>query len=153
LGIVNTELMGDPGVRVLIADADPASRRAFRVSLNELEDVAIVGEATDSSQAIAAARETRPDVALLDVDLPRLGGIATMRRIRTESPQTRVIQVAGKDDYELGLLVLLAGSAGFLVKDFDLGRLGAVVRGVHADEAAVSRRFTGRLIERLRQAA
>jgi DNA-binding NarL/FixJ family response regulator len=138
------------GLRVLIADRDPLARRELRDSLKDLDEVEVVGEAADGFQAVAAARESQPDVALVEMDLPRLGGIATMRRMRTESPHTRVIQVSATDDDELAVLVLLAGSSGFLVKGMDLGRMAEIVRGVCADEAAVSRRLTGRLLERLR---
>jgi DNA-binding NarL/FixJ family response regulator len=138
-------------LRVLIADRDPLARRAFRDSLRDFDEVQVVGEAADGVEAVSATRESQPDVALVDMDLPGLGGIATMRRMRAESPHTRVIQVSAKDDDELGLLALLAGSSGFLVKGMDLARLDAVVRGVCDDEAAVSRRLTSRLLERLRR--
>jgi DNA-binding NarL/FixJ family response regulator len=73
-----------------------------------------------------------------------------MRRLRAESPGTRVIQIASRNDQDLGMLALLAGSAGFLVKDMDLARLPAVIRGVDSNEAAVSRSFAALLVERLR---
>jgi DNA-binding NarL/FixJ family response regulator len=78
-------------IRVLIGDADQAFRRGLRASLAVDPRVEVVGEACDGEQALALLRRLRPDVALVDEDMPSFGGAAIARIIRTELPNTRVV--------------------------------------------------------------
>ena len=78
-------------IRVLIGDEDHAFRRGLRASLAVDPNVEVVGESSDGEQALALLRRLRPDVALIDEDLPSFGGAAIARIIRTELPNTRVV--------------------------------------------------------------
>jgi DNA-binding NarL/FixJ family response regulator len=138
-------------VRVLVADRDPLARRTVRQALGADGGFAIVAEAADGPQAVAAALRTRPDVVLIDADLPPANGIQATRRILREAPAVRVVILAMTEDAELAVLGFRAGASGFLTKDLELAGLGRALRAVLRGEATVSRRLALDLIERVRQ--
>jgi len=119
-------------VRILIADDQGMIRSALATLLGMEPDFEIVAQ-LDSGQAIlAAARQARPDVALLDVEMPGLDGISATAQVRSASPSTRVLIVTtfGRPGYLRR--ALQAGAAGFVVKDTPAAQLADAVRRVHA---------------------
>jgi two-component system, NarL family, response regulator LiaR len=94
----------------------------------------------------------RPDVVVMDVVMPELDGIIATRQIRKEIPGQLIIVLtgAGNEDEELGLQALRAGASGFLSKDLEIDALPRALEGVKAGEAAISRKMTRMLIDRLR---
>lgn len=137
-------------LNVIVADDDSFARRAIIEALRR-DGVAVPAEAHDGQEAVALCLEHRPDVLLMDVVMPGLDGIAATTRILDERPDQVVVLLTSSDDEELGLLGLRAGAAGFLTKDLDLDRLARTLRGAHAGEAVVSRRYGMRLVEHLRR--
>lgn len=123
--------MSDP-IRLLIADDQALVRGALSALLGLEADLEIVGEAADGPQAVALAGDLQPDVALLDVEMPGLDGIAACAEIRAASPSTRVLIVTtfGRPGYLRR--ALRAGAAGFVVKDTPARQLADAVRRVHA---------------------
>jgi DNA-binding NarL/FixJ family response regulator len=137
--------------RVLIAAADPLVRRALEAVLAAPE-FELVAETASAEQAIAAARERAPHVALVDAMLEDGDGLELAERIVREVPETRVIVLSASDDDNKALRALRGGARGYLRKDIELDALPRAVNGVLAGEAAVSRRLSMRVIEELRKA-
>jgi DNA-binding NarL/FixJ family response regulator len=145
-----SEDAGAGTIRVLIAEDDPLARRMLCEQL-DCEDVTLVGQARDGEEAVAMALELRPDVAVVDLTMPRCDGITAAARIAQREPDIRIVILsAAGDDQEAGLLALRAGAIGFLDKEIDPGALLRVVRGVERGEAAVNRIMTRRLISEFR---
>jgi DNA-binding NarL/FixJ family response regulator len=113
-------------------------------------DIELVGEATDASSGIELVRDQRPDLVLIELELPRRRGSDVMREILTISPETKVIMLATEADDNTQLQALQGGAAGFLLKSIDLDALPRILRGVRAGEAAVSRALATRLVQEVR---
>ena len=113
-------------------------------------DIELVGEATDASSGIELVRGQRPDLVLIELELPDRSGTDLMREILTISPETKVIMLAAEADESTQLQALQAGAGGFLLKSIDLDVLPRILRGVQAGEAAVSRALAGRLLDEVR---
>ncbi|MEU9672762.1 MULTISPECIES: response regulator [Streptomyces] len=134
-------------IRVLVADDQAVVRTAFSGLLNTQDDIEVVGEAEDGEQAVAGAAELRPDVALLDIRMPRLGGIDAAREIVAASNgATRALMLTtfGLDEYVYDALT--AGASGFLLKDATFPELLHAVRVVAGGHALLAPEITGRLI-------
>ncbi|GAA0447191.1 hypothetical protein Ade02nite_85360 [Paractinoplanes deccanensis] len=122
-------------IRVLIADDEPMIRAGLRAVLTTAADIEVIGEAGDGQHAVELARRHRPAVAVLDIRMPGMNGIAAMAELRRTVPATRVIILTtfGEDDYILQALG--GGAAGFLIKSGEPEELIVGVRAV-ADGAA-----------------
>ncbi|WP_098898126.1 response regulator [Streptomyces sp. st77] len=134
-------------IRVLVADDQAVVRTAFSGLLNTQDDIEVVGEAEDGEQAVVGAAELRPDVALLDIRMPRLGGIDAAREIVAASNgATRALMLTtfGLDEYVYDALT--AGASGFLLKDATFPELLHAVRVVAGGHALLAPEITGRLI-------
>jgi len=122
----------DSAIRLVIADDQALVRGALAALLGLENDIEVVAETGDGEAALVAVREQRADVALLDVQMPGLDGLATAERLRREAPQCRVLMVTtfGRPGYVRR--ALQAGAAGFVVKDTPARQLADAVRKVHA---------------------
>jgi DNA-binding NarL/FixJ family response regulator len=118
-------------IRVLIADDHGVVREGLRAFLALQDDVEVVGEAADGEEAVQAAVRLSPDVALVDLLMPRVDGIAAIRRIRAERPETRVIVLTSFVDEDKMLPAVRAGAVGYLLKDVAPQELVAAIRTVH----------------------
>ena len=133
--------------RVVLVDDQVLVRTGFRMILDETGDIEVVGEAADGSAALAVVAETRPDVVLMDVRMPGLGGIDATRRIRAAGPRSpKVIILTTFDLDEYVFAGLQAGASGFLLKDTLAADLCAAVRTVAAGESVAAPSVTRRLI-------
>jgi two-component system, NarL family, nitrate/nitrite response regulator NarL len=103
--------------RVLVADDHPAMRSALARLVQERDGLELVGEAADGEQAIGMIEELSPDVALLDVRMPRLDGLALLRRLQGGGSPVRVLLISGNDDSAIAHEAIGLGAAGFLSKD------------------------------------
>jgi len=122
----------DGAIRLVIADDQALVRGALAALLGLEHDIEVVAEAEDGEAALVAVREHGADVALLDVQMPGLDGLATAERLRGEAPGCRVLMVTtfGRPGYVRR--ALQAGAAGFVVKDTPARQLAEAVRKVHA---------------------
>jgi DNA-binding NarL/FixJ family response regulator len=136
-------------IRLLIADDQELVRIGFRLLLEAQDDLEVVGEAADGEEAVALARELRPDVILMDIRMPRVDGIEAIGRLQQEAldppPRVLVLTTFDLDEYVFG--ALRAGAAGFLLKDAPKDALVQAIRVIHAGDALLSPSVTRRLVE------
>jgi DNA-binding NarL/FixJ family response regulator len=135
-------------IRVLIADDQQLVRSGFRMILESEQDVEVVAEAADGQQAVSEARRARPDVALMDLRMPVMDGIAATAAIVGDAElPTRVLVVTTFDTDEHVYAALQAGASGFLLKDAPPDELASAVRLIAAGEALLAPSVTRRVIE------
>lgn len=133
-------------MRVLVAD-DHSLFRDGIASLLQAAGLEVVGEAGDGEQAVAAARRLRPDVVLMDIQMPGLDGIEATRRIKAELPEVQVVMLTvSQDDADL-FRALKAGAQGYLLKSLSSDEFVDMLQGLGRGEAPLSRRLAARLIE------
>ncbi|MFF8861755.1 two component transcriptional regulator, LuxR family [Streptomyces sp. 1222.5] len=133
-------------IRVLIADDQQMVRQGFTVLLNTKPDIDVIGQAVDGRDAITKVGELVPDVVLMDIRMPELGGIEATRRITLDHPGVRVLVLTTFDLDEYVYEALRAGAAGFLLKDASADQLAEAVRVVAAGDALLAPGITRRLI-------
>ncbi len=117
-------------LRILLADDHPLVRTGMRAMLAELPGVQVVAEARDGGQALQLVRDLKPDLAMLDISMPKLNGLEVAARIRKDAPQTRVVIVSIHSDEEYVQRALAAGAAGYLLKTVDRAELAMAVRAL-----------------------
>src|SRR4029450_2935660 len=135
--------------RVLIVDDQSLVRAGFRMILGAEEDIEIVGEAADGLPAVLAARETEPDVILMDVRMPNVDGLEATRRVlegKEIGPRILVLARLGLDEYVYE--ALRAGASGFLLKDTPPEQLVEAIRVVAGGDALLAPSLNRRLIDR-----
>ncbi|MEV1239454.1 response regulator [Nonomuraea sp. NPDC050022] len=130
-------------IKVLVADDHAAVRAGLVLILGGAQDIEVVGEAADGEQAVELARETRPDVVLMDVRMPKLDGISATRELAGVA-DVLILTTFDVDEYVFG--ALRAGAAGFLLKNTDAESLVAAVRLVARGDGLISPTVTRRLI-------
>ncbi|MGW4621979.1 response regulator [Streptomyces sp. NPDC004592] len=133
-------------VRLLIADDQMMVRQGFTVLLNARPGIEVVGQAVDGEEAVAMVAELAPDVVLMDIRMPGLGGIEATRRITADAPHPRVLVLTTFDLDEYVYDALRAGASGFLLKDASADQLAEAVRVVAAGDALLAPGITRRLI-------
>jgi RNA polymerase sigma factor (sigma-70 family) len=141
--------MTERPVRVLLVDDDALMRAGLAAILSSDATIEVVGEATDGHEAIERVRQVRPDVALMDIRMPGLDGIAATREAVAAAPETRVVILTTfeQDDYIFGALT--AGASGFLLKRTSPEELIAAIHAVAAGDSLLSPSVTRRVIDRM----
>lgn len=134
-------------IRVLLVDDQALVRMGFRMVLESMPDIRVVGEADNGEAAVRLAAAEHPDVILMDVRMPGVDGIAATTRIIAANPASRVIILTTFDLDEYAFGGLKAGASGFLLKDARPADLLAAIRSVAAGDAAVSGRVTKRMLD------
>lgn len=142
-------MSSSPPIRLLVVDDHPAFRAGLVAIIHQEPDMLIVAEASDGDEAIVACRKHRPHIVLMDLRMPRLGGVEAIIRILQEMPETKAIVLTTYDGDEDIHRALRAGARSYLLKDAGAEELVATIRGVNAGEVQLPRTVTARLVERL----
>jgi two-component system response regulator NreC len=121
-------------IRVLLADDHAIVREGIRLCLEGMGDMEVIAEADDGHQAVRQVAELRPDVAVLDVTMPRLNGIEALRQIKRDYPRTAVVVLSMHDNEAYVTQALRAGAAGYVLKRTVATELGAAIRAARAGE-------------------
>lgn len=136
-------------VRVLVADGDPLVHTALRRAAARDPRIHMAGQTADAYEAIGLVRRLRPDVILLDADLPGPDVVSVTRRIHGVAPEVRVVVLANGADEEHALLGLRAGAVGILRRGVTMDALARSLVAVTRGEAAISRRLSAALMRRV----
>jgi DNA-binding NarL/FixJ family response regulator len=136
-------------IGVVLADDQEMVRTGFRLILSAESDIEVLGEAGTGDDAVAVARELRPDVVLMDIRMPGIDGIAATRALAADPSPPRIVVVTTFDLDEYVYGALRSGACGFLLKDAGPRLLVEAVRAAAAGDALVSPSVTVRLLERL----
>jgi DNA-binding NarL/FixJ family response regulator len=141
-------------IRVLVADDQAMVRGGFLMILEAEEDIDVVGEADDGERAVAEAQRLRPEVVVMDIQMPNLDGVAAMREILARvDPPPRVLIVTTFDIDEYVYEALRAGASGFLLKNSPPEELVRAIRVIAAGEALLAPSVTRRLVEQFGRGA
>lgn len=138
-------------IRLLIAEDQQLVRRAFSTMLSLEKDIKVVAQASDGTEAIQLTRQWHPDIVLMDLQMPRVGGIGAMKRILEEFPEVRVIVLTTFDTDELVFDAISAGANAYLLKDSSESEILETIRAVHSGESRVSSRITGKIFHEFRR--
>jgi NarL family two-component system response regulator LiaR len=136
-------------IRVLIADDHAVVRQGLRTFLDLQDDIEVVAEAADGAEALAAAEQHAPDVALIDLVMPNVDGIEAIRGLRERVPAARAIVLSSFIDDEKLLPAVRAGAAGYLLKDVEPQQLVDAIRTVHGGGALLHPKVASRLLEEM----
>lgn len=138
-------------IRVLIADDHEVVRVGLRSLLESVDDIQVVGEAASGIEAIERAEALQPDVVVMDVRMPEMGGIEACRAIRSANPNIKVIMLTSYSDDEAVFASLMAGAGGYVLKRIGTNQLIEGIRVVASGGSMLDPKVTGRVLERLRE--
>jgi two-component system NarL family response regulator len=138
-------------IRVLIVDDHSLVRRGLAAIVNMEEDTEVVGEAADGEEAIRMWREIRPDIILMDLRMPNMDGVAAIRGIRAEDPDSGIIVLTTYDHDDDIYAGLRAGAKAYLLKDAQPEELFRCIRAVHAGNAYLQPKLAVKLAQRAQE--
>src|SRR5436190_18676692 len=121
-------MVSRPPIRVLLADDHAIVREGVRLCLESMGDMEVVGEADDGYEALRLVGRHQPDVAVLDVTMPRLNGIEALRQIKRDYPGTAVVVLSMHDNEAYVTQALQAGASGYVLKRTAATELGRAIR-------------------------
>lgn len=124
-------------IRILIADDHTLVRDGTRRILEAEQDLEVIAEAGDGEEAVTQASRLSPDVAIIDIAMPKLDGIEATRQIKALCPATAILVLTAYDDDQFIFRLLEAGAAGYLLKTVRSGELVDAVRALHAGESVL----------------
>jgi two-component system response regulator NreC len=132
--------------RVLICEDHALFREGLRAILSAQPQLEVVGDARDGNEAVQHAKQLRPDVILMDIEMPELSGLEATRRIRRAVPSSRVLMLTLYDDEEVVAECLEAGAAGYLLKDSPSSQLVYAIETVQRGQRYLSPRVLSRVV-------
>jgi len=136
-------------ISVMVIDDQAVVRQGFVALINTVADMEVIAEGINGQQAIDLFRERKPDVTLIDLRMPVLGGVEAITSIRREFPDARLIVLTTYDGDEDIYRSLQAGAKGYLLKDVFFEELETAIRTVHAGSRCIPAAIAGRLAERM----
>ena len=138
-------------IRLMLVDDHPVVRDGLHGVFAADEDFEVVAEAGDGQEALARAARVEVDVVLLDLRMPRMGGVETIRALATQAPHVRVLVLTTFDTDRDVLPAIEAGATGYLLKDASAAELKAAVRAAYAGQPVLAPSVAGRLIGQVRR--
>jgi DNA-binding NarL/FixJ family response regulator len=142
--------VADRLIRILLVEDHALVRSAIRQAL-DAPDVEVVGEARNAEEALELAPQLRPDMLLLDIDLPGMSGIEAVRELAPRLPETKIVMLTVSTDRRDLLEAMRHGAAGYLTKDLTGEALLRAVRGVPHGDLAMSRKHAAQVVEHLQR--
>ncbi len=140
-------------IKILIADDHPIVRQGLATVLNQEEDLEVVGLAENGLEAVARARELRPDIILMDLQMPEMDGVEAIHQIKEEAPDIGIIILTTYDADDYIFRGIEAGARGYLLKDSPPEEVLKAIRTVDKGESLVQPRVASRLLDRFIQLA
>jgi DNA-binding NarL/FixJ family response regulator len=140
-------------IRILIAEDQALVRRGTTVLLSMEPDMQVVGQACDGVEAVAMALELKPDVVLMDLHMPRLGGVAATREITRTLPGTQVLVLTTLNDDETVFEAVRAGALGYLLKDVSEQELLDTIRALRRGESRLTPQIARKVMDQFRRLA
>lgn len=137
-------------LRLLLVDDHALFREGLISLLSYQDDFAVVGEAEDTQSALEQARALKPDIVLMDVELPGEDGVTATQRLKLEMPSLTIVMLTVHDDSQTLFEAIKAGAQGYLVKNVRARELLEQLRRLARGEAAISRRMATRILEEVR---
>lgn len=137
-----------PVIRVVLADDHAVVRKGIREFLEESAAIRVVAEAGDGEEAVALVAREQPDVAVLDIQMPRLNGLDAARRVKKEFPNTHILMLTAYEEEPYIFAALQAGASGYLLKTASSAELIHAVRAVAGGETALSPAVAKILVQR-----
>jgi DNA-binding NarL/FixJ family response regulator len=150
---MNAERSTVQRIRLLIVDDQALVRRGLALMLSMEPDMEVVGEAGDGFEAIELARQRRPDVVLMDLHMPRKGGVAATREITAALPQTRVLVLTTLEAEQAVFDAVRAGAMAYLLKDATEQEVLDTVRAVHRGESRMTPQIARKVLDQFRALA
>src|SRR6202522_4855805 len=147
------EAAGTPRVRILIAEDQALVRRGTAVLLSMEQDMEVVGQACDGVEAVAMAEQLHPDVVLMDLHMPRLGGVAATRETTRALPGTQVLVLTTLNDDETVFEAVRAGAHGYLLKDVTEQELLDTIRALRRGESRLTPQIARKVMDQFRRLA
>jgi len=138
-------------IKVLIVDDHTLVRSGICSLLALVEGIEVVGEASDGKEALEKTRQLGPDVVLMDLAMPVMGGLEATRRLRREFPRTQVLALTQYDDSEYVIPIIEAGARGFVTKMSAFSELAAAIQAAHRGESYLSNTAATALVEEYQQ--
>lgn len=133
-------------IRVIIVDDHALFRRGLQMVLEVEEDIDVVGEAGDGSEALSKAEETVPDVVLMDVRMPKRSGLEATRAIKEILPNTKILMLTISDEEADLYEAIKAGASGYLLKEISIEEVANAVRAVNAGQSLISPSMASKLL-------
>lgn len=138
-------------IRVLVVDDQAIIRRGMALMLSAEPDIEVVGQAADGLEAIDLARAHRPDVILMDLQMPRLGGIPAIRTVAAEAPKVQVVVLTTFDADDMVFEAIRAGAQAYLLKDASEAEVLETIRAVHRGESRLAPNIARKVMEQFRR--
>jgi NarL family two-component system response regulator LiaR len=135
-------------IRIVIADDHAVVREGTRTLLEREEDMEVVGEAGDGEEAIKVIEKNKPDVAILDISMPKLSGIEVTKQVKSRLPSTAILILTAYENDEYVFALLEAGAAGYLLKDVPGAEIVEAVRSVYSGESVLHPSIARKVIQR-----
>ncbi len=134
-------------LRILLVDDHVLFRKGVAALLASRQDMQVVGEAGDGLEAIAVARDTLPDVILMDIGMPKCDGLEATRRIKREMPHTKIVMLTVSDDDHHLFEAIKSGAQGYLLKNLEPYQLYDMLESVSRGEAPLSGAIAAKILE------